>query len=52
MSNENLHHSVLYFAETSICLYPIISGNIRYVNNAFKTRDKIKGKTKGSGFIY
>ena len=31
-----LHHSGLYFGETSMCLYRIVSGNIRYV--------KTKGK--------
>ena len=42
-----LHHSVLYFGETSMCLCCIISSNIRYVKNIpKKLMTKLKGKQK------
>ena len=48
-----MHHSVLYFGKTSMCLCQIVSGNIRYVKKiALKTHDKTNGKTKENGFIY
>ena len=33
-----LHHSVLYFGETSMPLCHIVSGNIRYVEKWFDSR--------------
>ena len=47
-----MHHSVLYFGETSMCLCHIVPDSIRYVENALKTHDKTNGKTKEHGFIY
>ena len=47
-----MHHSVLYFGETSMFLCHIVSGNIRYIKNALKTNDKTNEKTKENGFIY
>ena len=36
----------------TMCLCPIVSGNICYVKTCFKTHDKTKEKTKKNGYIY
>ena len=47
-----LHHSVLYFGETSMCLCRIVSVNTHYVKKCFKKlTTKLKGKQKRMVFF-
>ena len=45
-----LHHSVLYFGETSMCLCRIVSVNIHYVKKCYKNSRQNQRENKRECF--